>query len=179
MTDYMQKIAMLLKTAEVPNVEILQNDEAIFEALKAHIVSLQDIAAKADTWRMAAENWRKDFGEADNALNEIKRALIDCSEVPTDMQDTAGPTAIASTVTRSLEYLTAARDSARMYSAQLEAERQDQSRKLNAFTSELRQKIDVLESQVNFHRDTVKNLEGANEGLAQALRIVLDTRETR
>ena len=49
MTDYMQKIAMLLKTAEVPNVEILQNDEAIFEALKAHIVSLQDIAAKADT----------------------------------------------------------------------------------------------------------------------------------
>lgn len=66
-----------------------------------------------------------------------------------------------------------------MYSAQLEAERQDQSRKLNAFTSELRQKIDVLESQVNFHRDTVKNLEGANEGLAQALRIVLDTRGTR
>lgn len=102
MTDYMQKIAMLLKTAEVPNVEILQNDEAIFEALKAHIVSLQDIMAKADTWRMAAVNWRKDFGEADNALNEIKRALIDCSEVPTDMQDTADPTAIASTVTRSL-----------------------------------------------------------------------------
>ncbi len=178
MTDYMQEIAVILKVAECPGVEIMQSDEAIFEATKAYIASLQDIAAKSDTWRLAAECHQREYNVRQNVLQAIRQALIS-SGVVTEPQSAISPEAIGAAAIDAIEYLTAARDSVRMYSAQLANLEKSTERTIADRTAELRQKIDVLESQVNFHRDTVKNLEGANEGLAQALRIVLDTRGTR
>ena len=178
MTDYMQEIAKILRLAEVPGVEILQSDEAIFDALKAYISSLQDIACKSDTWRMAAECDHREYAVRQSILHDIRQALIDVGVI-TEPTAAISPEGIGAAMRTALEYLAAARDSARMYAAQLANIEKSTERTIADRTAELRQKIDVLESQVQFHRDTAKNLEGYNEGLAAALRIVLDTKGAR
>ena len=175
MTDYMQKIAVMLKVAEWPGVDILQSDEAIFDALKAYIASLQDVAAKADIWRLSAECNQREYGVRQNVLQEIRRELIDFGVI-TEPDNAISPECIGTAMRTALDYLAAARDSARMYREQLDKIEDSTERTIIDRTAELRHKIDILENQVSFHRDTVKNLEGANEGLTQALRIVLTTK---
>lgn len=178
MSEYMEQIKRMLIIAEMPGIEEWDTDDTVFNGLQAYIKSLQDIACKADTWRLSSENWLNGYRVSFDALQEIAKALIDSEDVPTDESDTKTPDSIVSTVKLALEYLRAARHSASLYSGQLEELRRERGSVIAERIRELEKENGALRAQVDFQRDSAKHAEAYSEGLASALRIVLDATRT-